>query len=69
MTYRPIAVLESVLVNLQLKITQRDAAGPESFILVAVDSSTSPRDWLGRTDSEMTYFVSSGMLNNNSVGQ
>jgi len=68
-TYRPIAVLESVLVNLQLKITQRDAAGPESFILVAVDSSTSPRDWLGRTDSEMTYFVSSGMLNNNSVGQ
>lgn len=69
MTYRPIAVLESVLVNLQLKITQRDAAGPESFILVAVDSSTSPRDWLGRTDSKMTYFVSSGMLNNNSVGQ
>jgi len=68
-TYRPIAVLESVLVNLQLKITQRDAAGPESFILVAVDASTSPRDWLGRTDSEMTYFVSSGMLNNNSVGQ
>lgn len=62
-------MLESVSVNLQLKITQRDAAGPESFILVAVDSSTSPRDWLGRTDSEMTYFVSSGMLNNNSVGQ